>query len=81
MAGHRSSRNGHHVDVPDSFAPLSPRGNARAAIWNAVRDIGAPHVTGIIAQLYEVGPKLASAQVEDSLEDGAFQDRGRRTLS
>lgn len=34
--------------------------------------MAAPHVSGIIAQLYQVDPRLRPAQIEDILEDSAY---------
>ena len=38
--------------------------------------MAAPHVTGIVAQLYQVSPSLTPAQVENVLEDTAWKSFG-----
>lgn len=48
-------------DPPNSYSELS--GTSMAA----------PHVSGIVAQLYQVNPGLTPAQVEDVLEDSAYK--------
>jgi subtilisin family serine protease len=37
--------------------------------------MAARHITGIIAMLYQIAPKLSPAQVEDMLEDTAHKFR------
>jgi serine protease AprX len=38
--------------------------------------MAAPHVTGIIAQMYQVDPTLTPARVENVLEDTAWKSFG-----
>jgi serine protease AprX len=38
--------------------------------------MAAPHITGIVAQLYQVSPSLTPAQVENVLEDTAWKSFG-----
>jgi serine protease AprX len=52
---------GQVVDPPNSYSELS--GTSMAA----------PHISGIVAQLYQVNPTLTPAQVEDVLEDSAYK--------
>jgi serine protease AprX len=49
------------LDPPNSYSELS--GTSMAA----------PHIAGILAQLYQVDPTLTPARVEDVLEDTAFK--------
>ena len=35
--------------------------------------MAAPHISGIVAQLYQVNPGLTPARVEDILEDSAYK--------
>jgi serine protease AprX len=52
---------GQVVDPPNAYSELS--GTSMAA----------PHISGIVAQLYQVDPTLTPAQVEDILEDTAYK--------
>jgi serine protease AprX len=52
---------GQVVDPPNAYSELS--GTSMAA----------PHISGIVAQLYQVNPSLTPAQVEDILEDSAYK--------
>jgi serine protease AprX len=52
---------GQQTDPPNAYSELS--GTSMAA----------PHMTGIIAQLYQVDPTLTPARVEDVLEDTAYK--------
>ena len=49
------------TDPPNTYAELS--GTSMAA----------PHISGIVAQLYQVNPGLTPAQIEDVLEDSAYK--------
>jgi serine protease AprX len=52
---------GQVLDPPNSYSELS--GTSMAA----------PHISGIVAQLYQVNPGLTPARVEDILEDSAYK--------
>jgi serine protease AprX len=52
---------GQVVDPPNAYSELS--GTSMAA----------PHISGIVAQVYQVSPNLTPAQVEDVLEDSAYK--------
>ena len=52
---------GQETDPPNAYSELS--GTSMAA----------PHVSGIIAQLFQANPTLTPAQVEDVLEDTAYE--------
>ena len=52
---------GQQLSPPNAYSQLS--GTSMAA----------PHVSGIIAQLYQANPALTPAQVEDVLEDTAYK--------
>ena len=52
---------GQVVDPPNAYSELS--GTSMAA----------PHISGIVAQVYQVRPSLTPAQVEDVLEDSAYK--------
>jgi serine protease AprX len=52
---------GQVVDPPNAYSELS--GTSMAA----------PHISGIVAQLYQVNPTLTPARVEDILEDSAHK--------
>jgi serine protease AprX len=52
---------GQVADPPNAYSELS--GTSMAA----------PHISGIVAQLYQVKPGLTPAQVEDFLEDSAYK--------
>lgn len=52
---------GYQSDPPNAYARLS--GTSMAA----------PHVAGVIAQMYQVNPRMRPAQVEDILEDTAYK--------
>jgi serine protease AprX len=52
---------GQVLDPPNSYAELS--GTSMAA----------PHISGIVAQLYQVNPNLTPDKVEDILEDSAYK--------
>jgi serine protease AprX len=54
-------QDGHVADPPNSYARLT--GTSMAA----------PHVAGIVAQLYQADPTLTPARVEDVLEDTAYK--------
>jgi serine protease AprX len=54
-------QDGHVDDPPNSYARLT--GTSMAA----------PHVAGIVAQLYQADPSLTPARVEDVLEDTAYK--------
>jgi serine protease AprX len=52
---------GQVTDPPNAYAELS--GTSMAA----------PHISGIVAQVYQANPSLTPAQVEDVLEDSAYK--------
>jgi serine protease AprX len=52
---------GQVVDPPNTYSELS--GTSMAA----------PHISGIVAQVYQVRPNLTPARVEDVLEDSAYK--------
>lgn len=54
-------QDGHVSDPPNNYARLT--GTSMAA----------PHVAGIVAQLYQADPSLTPARVEDVLEDTAYK--------